>query len=34
MWWVLNISEFWKLINFGKYDRVMNLHQDAIMEEF
>ena len=31
---VLNISEFWVFLNFRKYDRVLNMHQDAIMEEF
>ena len=28
----LVLSEFWIFINFCKYDRVLNMHQDAIME--
>ena len=31
---VLNISEFWIFVNFLKYDRVLNVSQDAIMEGF
>ena len=31
---VLNISEFQIFVNFRKYDRVLNMRQDPIMEEF
>ena len=31
---ILDISEFWILVNFRKYDRVQNMHWDAIMEGF
>ena len=31
---VLNISELWIFVNFRKYDRVMNISRDVIMEEF
>ena len=29
---VLEISEFWIFINFRKYDRILNMRQNAIME--
>ena len=31
---VLNMSEFWIFINFRKYDRALNMRQNAIMEGF
>ena len=31
---VLNMSEFWIFVNFLKYDRVLNMSRDAIMEGF
>ena len=34
MFRVLNMSEFWILANFRKYDRVLNMRRDAIMEGF
>ena len=34
MYRVLNMSEFWIFTNFLKFDRVLNMRQDVIMEEF
>ena len=34
MYRVLNMSEFRIFKNFSKYDRVLNMCRDAIMEEF
>ena len=31
---VLDMSEFLIFVNFRKYDRVLNMRRDAIMEEF
>ena len=31
---VLNMSEFWIFVIFRKYDRILNMCQDAIMEGF
>ena len=31
---VFNKSEFWIFVSFRKYGRVLNIRQDAIMEEF
>ena len=31
---VLDLSEFLIFVNFRKYDRVLNMRRDAIMEEF
>ena len=31
---VLNMSEFWVFVNFRKYDRVLKMRQDTIMEGF
>ena len=33
MCWVLNMSEFLIFSNFCKYDRVLDMRRDAIMEE-
>ena len=29
----LNMSEYLIFVNFSKYDRVLDMHRDAIMEE-
>ena len=31
---VLDLSEFLIFVNFRKYDRVLNMRRDAIIEEF
>ena len=31
---VLNTSEFWIFLNFGKYDKVLYVRRDAILEKF
>ena len=31
---VLNMSDFWIFVNFRKYDKVLIMRRDAIMEEF
>ena len=31
---VLNMSDFWIFVNFPKYDKVLNMHQDATIEDF
>ena len=31
---ILNISEFWIFVNYRKYDRVLNMRQDAVVEGF
>ena len=31
---VLDMSEFLIFVNFRKYDRVLNMRRDAIMEKF
>ena len=31
---VLNMSEFWIFVSFGKYDRVLNICRDEILEGF
>ena len=31
---VLNMSEFWIFVNFRKYDKVLNMYRDEIMEGF
>ena len=33
MWWVLNMLEFRKIVNFRKYDSVLNTRRDATMVE-
>ena len=33
MWRVLNISGFSIFVNFRKYDRILNVFRDVIMEE-
>ena len=34
MWQVLNMSEFWIFVNYRKYDGVLNMCWDAIIEKF
>ena len=33
MCWVLNMSEFLIFVNFSKYDRVLDMRWDAIMDK-
>ena len=32
--WVLNISDIWIFVNFRRYDRVLNMRCDSVIEGF